>query len=493
MRNGRLGLLCILLTLALWGCEQAPPSAIRFGLATMPANLNPLYASDAASERINRLLYRSLTDFDAQSRPVPSLASWQRISDRRYRFTLIEGDVRFHHGRPLSAEDVVATYRAILDPGKASPHKGSFAHLSRVEAVDERRIDFVLSRPAPLFAALTNIGILPADLLAAGHDFAANPIGSGPLRFLDRPEPGRLRLQRIADEQVLSFVHVPEPTVRALKLLAGELDLIQNDLPPELVEFLRQQPGLNLTRMAGSTFAYVGFNLQDPISGDRRIRQAIAHAIDRETIIRYLFNDGAEPAESLLLPEHWAGTDKLLGYDYDPDKAQALLAELGYTPDNPLPIGYKTSTDPFRLRVATVFQAQLAEVGIRLDIQSHDWGTFFGDIKAGRFQMYSLSWVGIRSPDVLRYIFHSDSIPPVGANRGRYRSQQVDRWLDEAAESAAPGLFRQVQSQVHQDLVYVPLWYEGHVLVRRDDITGYELRRDGAYDGLARVKRTAMQ
>lgn len=472
------------------GCTPSPPEGIRFALATLPANLNPLFASDAASERINRLLYQSLTDFDAQSRPLPALARWQQLASDHYRFELI-GDNHFHDGTPLVAADVVATYRALLDPATASPHRGSFAHLRTVSASDERHIDFLLDRADPLFPGLLTIGILPHELLAAGHDFGADPIGSGPLLFVDRPAPGELRLRRRDDGQVIRFMHVPDPTVRTLKLIAGEVDLLQNDLPPELVRYLEGRADIRVSRGPGSTFSYIGFNLADPVTGDVRVRRAIAHAIDRAAIVHYLFHDGASLAESILPPDHWAGGGDLPATTFDPAQARAILATLGYGPDKPLKIVYKTSTDPFRLRVAAVFQAQLADVGIDLDIQSHDWGSFFGDIKAGRFQMYSLSWVGIRSPDILRYVFHSASLPPSGANRGRYRSAMVDALLDQAAVDADPALFRQVQQQVHDDLVYVPLWYEGNVLLSRADIHGYRLRRDGAYDGLITVKRVA--
>ncbi len=112
------------------------------------------------------------------------------------------------------------------------------------------------------------------------------------------------------------------------------------------------------------------------------------------------------------------------------------MRQAGYTDERIRCSNYKTSTDPVRVRIATVIQQQLAEVGIDMRLSSYDWGTFFGDIKAGRFQMYSLAWVGIKTPDIFRYAFHSSSLPPEGANRGRLASAAVDR-LIEAAEQGA--------------------------------------------------------
>jgi peptide/nickel transport system substrate-binding protein len=278
-----------------------------------------------------------------------------------------------------------------------------------------------------------------------------------------------------------------------MKLLRGEVDLLQNDLPPELVGFLRERPGIQVLRAPGINFSYLGFNLADPLTGDLRVRQAIAHAIDREAILRWLFQAQGRLAEALLPPEHWAGATGLAAHAHDPERARRLLAEAGYAGPEPLRLSYKTSSDPFRLRLATVLQAQLAEVGIALEINSYDWGTFFGDIKAGRFQLFGLTWVGIRLPDIFRYVFHSDAMPPAGANRGRYRSAPADRLIDAARVEPdlqqQAVLYRQLQRLLHQELPYVPLWYEDQLAVLREGVVGYRLAPDGDYDGLVGIKR----
>jgi peptide/nickel transport system substrate-binding protein len=170
-----------------------------------------------------------------------------------------------------------------------------------------------------------------------------------------------------------------------------------------------------------------------------------------------------------------------------------LLREAGYGGQRRLRLSYKTSSDPFRLRLASVLQAQLAEVGNDLEIQSYDWGTFFADIKAGRFQLFGLTWVGVRLPDIFRYAFHSTSVPPDGANRGRYQNPTVDALIDAARSepdlTRQALLYRQLQELLHRDLPYLPLWYEHQVLVMREGLTGYGLAPDGNYDGLAQVVR----
>jgi peptide/nickel transport system substrate-binding protein len=168
------------------------------------------------------------------------------------------------------------------------------------------------------------------------------------------------------------------------------------------------------------------------------------------------------------------------------------LKEAGYDENHPPVITYKTSTDPFRLRLATIIQYQLHQVGFDVVIQSHDWGTFYGDIKAGRFQMYSLAWVGVKSPDIFRYAFHSQAIPPAGANRGHYSDAVADRLMTQAEHTldrhTQQMLYHTLQARLLDTLPYVPLWFEDHYSLSASSITGYQLSADGNFDGLSQVQ-----
>lgn len=492
----RLGLLCLLTgfcLVLLGGCSRPSPDTLRFGLQTMPVTLDPRFATDAASSRIDRLIYQRLVDFDGHFRVVPSLATWREISPRHYRFHLKSGRQRFHNGMPLTAGDVKATFESVLDPGNASPLRASLAHVTRIQTPDADTVDFYIDAPDPLFPGKLDIGILPADLIHRGHPFNRRPVGSGPFAFVAWPSEDRLRLRRLADGQVIEFDEVPNPTVRVLKLLRGEIDMLQNDLPFELVKYLEHRRDIRVQHSKGTNFTYLGFNMHDPVVGRLAVRRAIAHALDRTAIAKYVFAGSARTANAILPPSHWAGDPDLKPYDYDPAKARALLAGAGFDAAHPARITYKTSSDPFRVRLATIIQSQLDKVGFDVDIRSYDWGTLYGDIKAGRFQMYSLSWVGIKTPDILRIAFYSTSVPPNGANRGRFRDAAVDRLID-AAESTSDlrveaADYRQVQRILLEQLPYVPLWYEDHVYAARGDITGYTVAADGNYDGLINVHR----
>lgn len=502
---------CFLLFLAFAAAEAAAAEGaapIRFGLASMPSTLDPRFATDAASSRINRLLYARIATLDESLRPAPGLAQWERTGPLRYRFRLRPGRAPFHDGSPVTARDVKATLDFVLDPAHGSPHRGSLAAIEAVTVLDDDTFELRLREPDLLLPGKLEIGILPAADLRAGREFNVDPVGSGPFELVEWRGQGRLGLRRRSDGQRVEFVHVPDPNTRVLKLVRGEIDMAQGDLVPELTGWLRERPRIEVRTVRGTTFAYLGFNLEDPVTGDARVRRAIAHAIDRESLIRYVMESAARPATTLLAPGHWAAHGGLAPIRYDPERARALLAEAGYGvgaggadagadggggSGRRVRIVYKTSTNPLRLRIAAAIQHQLGEAGMDVEVRSNDWGTFYGDIKAGRFQMYSLSWVGIKLPDIFRYVFHSEAVPPAGANRGRFRDERSDR-LIEAAERAATleeqaRHYRALQARVHELLPYVPLWYEDVVHAARRNVGGFRLAPDGSYDGLAEVFR----
>ncbi len=480
---------------------SAVSQPIRFALVSAPVTLSPLYATDATSVRINRLLYQRLVDFAVDGHPIPSLASWQRINLRHYRFTLKLDEYaqlpRFHHNKELTAQDVKASYQAVLDKKNASPHRKSLAHIERMDVLDKRTIDFYLSRDDALFPAFLVIGIMPKDLLKTHHPFNTQPVGSGDFVFSQWPFEGQLFLRRRSDKQLFEFLKVKDPTLRVLKLLRGEVDIVQNNLPPEHIQFLQKRaedktnPLLFLTKK-GANYSYLGFNLQDKDTGSLLLRQAIAYALDRDKIIRYALGNAAQKAEGFFPEYHWLGS-ALMPYDFQQKKAIALMHQLGYSEKKRLSLSYKTSSDPFRIRIASIIQSQLKAVFIDVDIRSYDWGTFYGDIKKGHFQMYSLTWVGINTPDIFRYVFHSDSIPPTGANRGRLLNASIDQLIEQAEQEQDMAHYVQnyqrLQKKIQQVLPYVSLWYEDNIAFLRRDIIGYEVSANGNYDALHFVSR----
>jgi peptide/nickel transport system substrate-binding protein len=409
------------------------------------------------------------------------LASWLEVSPVNYRFTLNKNRALFHNQTPLTANDVKATYDSLATL-KDSPNTAEFANIQNIEVVDNDTIEFKLRQEDKHFPAKLIIGILPAKLIAQSYDFSHAPIGSGALKF--DSWQNKLTLERLKDGQKISLIEVKDPTVRVLKLLQGEVDLLQGELPPELVKYLQTKSDVMVKTSIGANFSYLGLNFKDPILQKLKVRQAIAHAINRKQLIEKAMIAHSREAELILPPEHYTNQQtihqSLKIYDYNPTLAKQLLQEAGVK--LPLKLIYKTSTDAQRVRFATILQAQMAKAGIDLEIRSLDWGTFFADVKQGNFQLYGLTWVGIKTPEIYAKAFGTQSSPPKGFNRGRYADAELDNLLAEENWQAAT-------TRIRQQLPYIPLWYEGQFAAMRKGITNYNAKPDGNWDDLATVSR----
>ena len=490
-------LACLLLCLAALGCGATPtPNLVTLAIENPPLNLDPRIGLDASSERIASLIFSSLVRTDESSAIIPDLAeSWDIPDPTTYVFHLRRG-VRFHDGRSLTSQDVVYTFRSILDRSVETAKLGTYLLVDEIEAVDDYTIRFTLKEPfAPFLWNLTSgaIGIVPDG---AGPDFSQHPIGSGPFAFEHYRQDEEVLLRRNPDFygdqpriEAVRFKIVPEAIVRALELRKGTVDIALNVLPPDMVEALGEEPNLAVVNDEGTNYQYLAFNLDDPLFGDLNVRRAIAHAIDRQSIIRELLRNQARRADSVLPPGNWAYFDGVEGYDYDPDRARTLLRESGH---GDVSFTYRTSTDETGLLVATILQQQLKDVGIQMEIRSNEFATFFADVLAGNFQMYSLRWIGGNNdPDIFNSIFHSEMVPPNGRNRGRYSNPDVDKWVELARRESDPETRKEyyalVQQTIARDLPYVSLWYPNTVCVYNTRIQGLELSPTGDYEFLNQI------
>jgi peptide/nickel transport system substrate-binding protein len=215
----------------------------------------------------------------------------------------------------------------------------------------------------------------------------------------------------------------------------------------------------------------------------------LAHAVDRDRIIRHLLKDTATPANGLLSPLNWAHSRGAQSRLYDPERAKRLLDEAGFRdPDGggPLPrfrLSFKTTNIDLRRRIAEALKEQLQQVGIELEIRAYEWGTFFSDVKKGNFHLYSLAWVGVMDPDIFFQIFHSASVPPSGDNRGRYSNRELDRLLEQGRTTsdvtARKLIYARVQKILAEDLPYVPLWWWKNVVVKNPSLQGFTPYPDG--------------
>ena len=497
-------LLTALVAVFLVGCPRTrtiPPDLLTLAIDVGPSNLDPRLGSDESSRRVHQLLYNGLVRFGPSGELLPDLAeSWEQPDPLHYVFHL-RPNVRFHDGRPLTSGDVRYTLESILHDEVVSFRKGDLQVLEEVATPDEATVVLRLREPFAPFLSNLGIGILPQG---AGDSPATRPVGTGPFSFVASRRDQEIVLQAFDGYfrgkppcPRLRLKIVPEAVSRQQELMKGSTDLVVNDLTPDQVWALRSSPDLKILSGPSNSTTYLGFNLEDPVLRQVKVRQAIAFALDRRRIVDILLHGLARDAVGLLPPDNWAFEGNVARYDYDPKRAAALLDEAGYRDpdgDGPLPrfrLAYKTTTAELARVQASVFQEQLARVGIELEIRSFEWGTFYDDIKAGRFQVFSLQWTQLLDPDVLRMRFGSAYLPPNGFNRVRYRNGEVDRLLEEGTRASDPEERRKIYGRIQQilaeELPYVNLWHKSNLAVVRNRVVGFELTPAADFHVLEKV------
>jgi len=489
----------VILLLLLSACQQDEPKShtLRIGLASAPISLDPRFATDAASHRVQELIHCALVQLGEDFLPKPSLASsWQQQDPYTWTFKL-RHDFTFHNGQAVTANDVAATIEAVLDKNIASPLRAGFTAIEHITVNNPYQLTLKLNKPDASLLTRLNLGILPASEAHKPHQ-AKQIIGCGV--FKPSKWDNTLYLTRAkadaSDIQAIEILTIKDPVTRVLKLVRGEIDFTQNDLPPHLLPWLKKQKNLTLASSPSTTFSYIGLNMKDKILKHQKVRKALALALDRKLLKQALFADLPTLAETVLTPSHWAAAHIPLT-PFDPVKAEQLLDEAGFRRhDNGIRfhINYRTSTNPTRLRLVTAIADSWKKIGVDVSIESLEWGGFYARIKRGDFQVFSLSWVGITDPDIYRWILHTDMQPPKGANRGRYSNPQVDAWLDQASGSQSmeerKALYTKIQQQMATDQVYIPLWYDAVIAVSGSRLKGFTPRNDGSLTPLLNARLT---
>lgn len=466
-------------------------NVLAVALSNAPTHLDPRVGTDASSGRLAQLLYNGLVTKDPRGNLVPDLArSWEVLEEgRRWRFHLRQG-VTFHDGRPFGAEDVVWTFGSIVDGTVTTAKAGAFRRVVALEAVDALTVDFVLEEPFGSFLVdLTPAqGIVPAGALP--QELNEHPVGTGPFRFVSRT-PETVTLERFPEHWAgapyldsLTLREIPDSTVRALELMKGTVQLVINDLPPDLVPRFRDHPAYRVAVDPSAVYAYLGLNLRDPVLSDVRVRKALAHGIDRHRLVETLWRGLGVMTETMLPPGLWARHEELEPYRHDPQRAKELLDAAGYPdPDGDGPavrftLEYKTSTSEEFVLQAQVIQQMLAGVGVGIEIRSMEFATFYRDVQRGAFQIFSLTRFGAIDPHIFALVLHSENVPPQGQNRGFYANPQFDRLLEEAARRTDPEqrrpLYLKVQEIFRDELPYISLYTRMTVAVMPAQLRGYE-------------------
>jgi peptide/nickel transport system substrate-binding protein len=413
----------------------------------------------------------------------------------------LRDEVRFHDGHPLTSADVAYTVRSMTDGTLVTAKGGAFKGVAAIETPDALTV--VLRTKVPDASLLFNLsdGLFGVVERGAGADEGLHPVGSGPFRFVSQVQDKEVVVERNAGYWAgapsigrVRFEVVPDTISTALEMRKGAGDVESNVLTMDMVHALRGAAGMRVETGPGARVDYANFNVTDPVLRDKRVRQAIACAIDREALIASIWRGQARAADTLLPPGHWAaaGDRELPQYPHDLTRAKSLLDAAGFRPGADgvrLRFTLKTSTDETTRLEAQAIQAELREVGIEVSLRSAEFGTFYSDITRGAFQMYLLRWIGSnQDPDIFHYAYATEMKPPKGANRGRYSNARVDALLAQAAAEADQGerreMYVEVQRILADELPSIPLWYPDNVVVHSERLGGVTPNAGGSFDFL---------
>lgn len=495
------------------GCSGHAPSprdgdALVVLLPQEPDQIDPRFVADAYGLKISRLVFASLMTIDPRTLEiVPDLA--ERIENEtpeRWRVTLRPG-LRFSDGSTLDSADVAATFRSLVDPRMQSRFARTFEHISRIETPDARTIIFTLDGPHATFATDIEVPILRAEdehRRIAAMD-GPEPIGAGPYRLIER-RTGMVRLAanphwhggevRHPD---LRLIVVHDDNTRTLRMLAGAADVAINAVPPLLVPLCDEEESLHIASAVGVGTTYLGVHNDAAHLRDLRVRRALAHAIDRPSLIRAKLSGRAELASTWIPPGHWARVEGIASYGYDPARARVLLDEAGLRDpdgDGPAPRArfvLRTSSDRSRVSIARAIGAMLREVGIAVDVRPSETATLLADLAKGRFELTLMQVPEVFEPHVLNFFFASDKIPGAGregSNRWRYRNARFDAVL-ERGRTTIPrderrAIYAEAQRMLAEDLPVIPLWHEHVVAITSRRASGIDAPRDGRFAVFAR-------
>ncbi|MFI5290393.1 MAG: ABC transporter substrate-binding protein, partial [Polyangia bacterium] len=399
--SGRLPILSTLIvvagavavTLPLGSCRphRVPKDELVVLIESPPHSPDPRYALSAYDFKLGRLLYAPLVSVDDLTvEPKMELAKSVRALDATH-WEVVLRDARFSDGSQVTTSDVRYTIDSMRDPATGSRMRQRFLDdgLQKIEETGPGRLLFTLSHPHAPFITDLDFGILKRPPPGSKPDRSVLPIGAGPFVFQSRAHDNwTLRANPYffggaPPTRTLVLKTIRDDSSRLLALVGGSADLTQNTISLLLLDAVAAQPRLKVMTAHSSVYTYLGLNCEDPILKDRRVREAIADAIDRASIVKDKLHGHAVLATGMLPTFHWAYSADVEKHPFDPALAKRLLDEAGYPdPDGDGPkkrftIIYKTSNDRLRVAIAEVIADMLGKVGIGVELRVNEFATFF--------------------------------------------------------------------------------------------------------------------
>ena len=523
MSQGKLILLVLLTALLIIppGCRRHS-DAFVIALGDNIRTIDPIGSPsvDAASERVRTLIFNSLVKKNEKFDYTGELADIKRSDDGlTYTFTIRDG-VKFHDGRALTSADVKYTLDLVFSSNfakSASFYEGEGAnkhsYIKSVEAPDQRTVVVTLIKPwVGLLSNLVPVAIIPKDSYESQK---THPLGTGPFKFVSYDNT-----QQVCDVEAFPEYFEGAPKLQKVRvrvisemnalqaeLESGRVDIapMPTSLSPDAVKRLEQNPNLQVKTFTGSNVALLTINTSSAPLDNVKVRQALAYAIDRESLIKSLLQGLGKIAHSIIPEESWAYSAGQT-YSYDPARAKKLLDEAGFPDpdgDGPRmrfqkPIIFKLSgTSISGRQYAGVIQNYLKEVGMPVEIQTPEQNTFFDELKRGNFQMAYSQWVGgNQDPIFYKDLFATSEIPTEtrpSRNRSRYSNKELDALLDEAVNTfdrqKGLELYKKIQEIVSRDVPVFPLWYQSNVVIAKKNVNDIQVNASGDWGFVRSLSR----
>jgi peptide/nickel transport system substrate-binding protein len=462
----------------------APPDTVVIGVVADIQSWNPYLAEDLFSEELLGLIYPSLVveQVDYRLHPpsfTPSLAeSWEFSDDGLDLIFHLRADARWSDGVPVTAADVVFSWRTQIAPEIAWAWMDVKSFIENVEAVDTNTVRFRFSHRYPYQLMDANDGlIVPAHIFRGipyerwfDTDWQELVLSAGPFvpgkhspqqEIVLERNPGFFVADRPRLEHVI-FRIVPSKHGLLNQLLSGGIDLM-NAVPPNEAERVRSEPDLELIMFADRSYTHICWNLDRELFADPRVRRALGMAIDRGAVIDVAYNGFASHSAGPVLSTMWAYDQDLVPLNFDPAAARELLAEAGWEDHDGDGILDRDGRDfefelmapsenEVRQDVCLLIERDLAQVGIRVVPRFIEWGSMQEAMDQGAFDAFVNRWIEPTQVD-LEEIWHS---PPAGVstlNFGRYANPEVDRLLEEAADAPDSAVQKPLLDRIQQIIV----------------------------------------
>lgn len=420
------------------------------------STLIPVLATDSASHAVAGQIYNGLVKYDKNLAIVGDLAESFDIAKDGLTITFhLRHGVKWHDGAPFTSRDVLYTYRVIIDPKTPTAYAEDFKQVKSLSAPDEHTIIVTYGQPFAPALASWGTAILPAHLLE-GKDItksplARQPVGTGPYRFKEWIAGQKIVLEVNPDyfegrAWIDRYIYriIPDTSTMYMELKSGAVDTM--GLTP--VQYARQTTSpaftsrFNKFRYPSSGYVYMGYNLRHPLFKDKRVRQAMTAAIDKEELIHGVLFGMGQRALGPIVPGRWAYNPNVKDIAYDPRHATDLLAQAGWREKNSDGILVKDGK-PFqftiltnqgnqqRLLTAQIVQQRLKHVGIEVKIRIVEWATFLKEfVDKGNFEVVMLGWSTSPDPDMYD-VWHSSKTNPGELNFIGFKNDEVDRLLIE--------------------------------------------------------------